>query len=272
MQNDIIDYEVGGIHVARRMPAAGSTARKTPVVLVHGGLHGSWCWEDFTEYLSARGWDCHALNWRGRGKSRPLPPEEALRRSIEDVVADIEPVASQFAEPPLFVSHSMGALATMKYVENHRHAGAALLTPGLPVETEPATIEMPIDFTQMWRPPFELAKDLFFQGIDEGLAQQYYELLAAESPVAASQLSTDWNVTIDPVKISGPLLVLGAEHDLLSDPACVYRLARMLGADYHYAADFGHGVTLHPRWAEIAEITHRWLCKNTGEGATGPRP
>ncbi|MDX3240875.1 alpha/beta fold hydrolase [Streptomyces sp. ME18-1-4] len=76
------------------------------------------------------------MNWRGRGKPRPLPPEEALRRSIEDVVADIEPVASQFAEPPLFVSHSMGALATMKYVENHRHAGAALLAPGLPVETE----------------------------------------------------------------------------------------------------------------------------------------
>lgn len=272
MPNHIVDYEVAGLHVARRRPDPASTARPNPVLLVHGGLHGAWCWDDFTEYLSARGWDCHALSWRGHGKSQPLPPEEALRRSIEDVAPDIEAVASGLQEPPIIIAHSMGALASLKYAERNRHAGMVLLTPGLPREVTPDKLEVPTDPTQMWGPPpFELTKQLFFSGADEELARRYYELLIPESPRAVAQVTTEWSVTVDPVRISGPLLVLAAEHDALSDPAAVHRLARLLGADYRYAAGFGHGVTLDRKWADIAEMTHRWLCNIAGEGEGEPQ-
>ncbi|MFI7643982.1 alpha/beta hydrolase [Nonomuraea sp. NPDC049400] len=265
MSNTIVDYEVGGIHVARRQPGSESLTRSTPVLLVHGGLHGSWCWDTFTEYLSDRGWDCHALNWRGRGRSQPLDPDQVLSRSIEDVVPDIETVASQFEEPPIVIAHSMGALATLKFAERNRHAGLVLLTPALPQEATPERLEIPTDPAHMWGPPpFELSKELFFSGTDEELARHYHELLVAESPRAVAEVTTEWSVSVDPVRISGPLLVLAAEHDTLSDPVAVHRLARVLNADYRFAAGFGHGVTLDRNRDYIAGEAHRWLCAVAG--------
>jgi pimeloyl-ACP methyl ester carboxylesterase len=265
MSNAIVDYEVGGIHVARRQPARQSSTASPPVLLVHGGLHGSWCWDTFTKYLSDRGWDCHALNWRGHGKSQPLDPDQARSRSIEDVVPDIEAVASQFDEPPVVIAHSMGGLATLKFAERNRHAGLVLLTPALPQEATPERLEVPTDPAQMWGPPpFELAKAMFFSGSDEEEAHRYHELLVAESPRAVAQVTTDMNVSIDPVKISGPLLVLGAEHDMLCDPVAVHRLAGLLHADYRFVAGFGHGVTLDRNWEQIAAEAHRWLGAVTG--------
>jgi pimeloyl-ACP methyl ester carboxylesterase len=37
----------------------------TPLLFVHGGWHGAWCWEFFQSYFAEQGYVSHALNLRG---------------------------------------------------------------------------------------------------------------------------------------------------------------------------------------------------------------
>jgi len=252
------DYKVGGINV--RETTAVGTSRGVPVLLVHGGLHGSWCWDAYVDFLTGRGWDCHVLDWRGRGLSDPLDESEAIGRSLEDVAVDIELVAQGLAAPPLVVAHSMGALATLKFAETNRYRGLALLTPVLPDEVSPASISLPIDPTSLWGPPpFESAQALFFSGTDEPDARRYYGMLVPESPKAVAQATTDPRVSIDKSRITGPGLVVGAEHDLLTPHAEVRELAALLGMKFYDASGFGHGITLDRSWEKIATVVHEWL-------------
>ncbi|MFJ3776272.1 alpha/beta hydrolase [Streptomyces sp. NPDC090075] len=262
------EYEVDGIHVSRTGP--GHEAQAHPVVLVHGGCHAAWTWERYVPFFVSRGWECHALTWRGRGQSARLSERDALRRSIEDVADDIEAVAASLSAPPVVMAHSMGGLAALKYAERNAHAGLVLLTPVLPAEVHPASVGLPVDLDSMWGPPpFETTRELFFSGMDEEEARIYHGMLVAESPRAVTQASTESRVSIDPVKISGPGLVVAAEFDLLTPPADVHALAGLLGLDYRYAGGFGHGVTLDRNWESLAQALQAWLAVHVSDATRG---
>src|SRR6266404_9183102 len=86
---------------------------------------------------------------------------------IADVTEEIVHVAGQFEESPVIVAHSMGALAAQKYTECHPVSALVLLTPVVPTEVGGDVIDIPIDTNQPWDPPpFEIARDLFFQGLE----------------------------------------------------------------------------------------------------------
>lgn len=230
------------------------------MLLVHGGMHGAWCWERYVPFFASRGWQCHALTWRGRGRSAHLPVQDAVRRPIEEVADDIEAVAASLSAPPVIVAHSMGALASLKYAERNPHAGLVLLTPALPTEVSPAPVDLPVDPDSMWGPPpFDVTRELFFSRTDAEDARRYYDLLVPESARAVTQTITESRVSIDPVTISGPGLVVAAESDLLTPPGEVHRLAGLLGMDYRYAPGFGHGVMLDRNWESVARVVQAWL-------------
>ncbi|MEV6850579.1 alpha/beta fold hydrolase [Actinoplanes sp. NPDC051411] len=247
-----------GIHVQRTDPEHRTHA--APLLLVHGGCHGAWCWDHYGAYFAGHGWQTHALSWRGHGRSAPLPEQDAVRRPLEDVAADIETVAAKLDTPPVIIAHSMGSLAALKYVERHPHSGLVLLTPAAPGEVSPPPIDVPFDLASMWGPPpFEISRQLFFGGNDDDEARAYYEMLVAESPRAVEQAVGDNRVSIDPVKISGPILMVSGELDQLTPAPDVRRMADFLGADYHYGHGFSHGVTLDPNWERLAHVVQTWL-------------
>jgi pimeloyl-ACP methyl ester carboxylesterase len=255
---ELSDYEVGGIHVWRAEPERRT--HTAPVLFVHGGYHGAWCWENFLPYFASRGWQCHALSWRGHGRSAPLPEQEAVRRPLEDVATDIDVVAATLDCPPVLVAHSMGALSALKYVERNEHSGLVLLTPALPREAPPAPVDVPFDLAVMSDPPpFEVTWQRFFSGTDEADARRYHSMMVPESPKAIEQVVTDNLVSIDPAKISGPVLVVAGELDVLSQAPGVRRLAGVLGADYYYAHGFGHGVMMDRNWERVARVVQAWL-------------
>ncbi len=46
-------------------------SRPNPILFVHGAFHGAWAWEEyFLPYFADKGYEVHALNWRGHGKKR----------------------------------------------------------------------------------------------------------------------------------------------------------------------------------------------------------
>ncbi len=252
------EYDVDGIRVLHTRPL--QTGRTTPLLLVHGGCHGAWCWDKYLPYFASNGWDCHALNWRGRGGSAPLADPDAVSRPIEVVADDISAVAATFAIPPVVFAHSMGGLATLKYAESKPHSGLVLITPVLPGDVSPAPIDLVVDTAQLWGPPpLDLSKLLFFTAASEDDARRYHRMLVPESARAVEQAVTDKRASIDAARISGPALVVAAEKDMLCPPEEVWRLANLLGADYRYAFGLGHGVMMAENWQHIAQTIHRWL-------------
>src|ERR1700743_950894 len=218
------EYDVNGINVLHTRPL--HIGRTTSLLLVHGGCHGAWCWDKYLPYFASNGWDCHALDWRGRGGSAPLPEPEAVSRPLELVAEDIATVAATFAIPPVIFAHSMGGLATLKFADRNLHSGLVLITPVLPRECSPAPIELVFDPANLWGPPaLELAKLLFFTAATEADARRYHSLLVPESARAVEQAVTDKRASMDAVKISGPTLVVAAEKDILCPPEEVWRLA-----------------------------------------------
>ncbi len=265
------DYTVGGVHVVRTCSDMVPARHATPLVLVHGGLHGAWCWDRYAGFLARAGWDCHALDWLHHGGSRSLPADDFLQRGIADVRHDISAVTSSLSPLPAIVAHSMGGLAALKFAEHQHVAAMALLTPALPRQAEPDVIDLPVNPDEPWGPPpFELARNLFFQRMSNTAARGLYERLVPESPRAVTEVTREWSVDIEPARVSGPVLVMAAELDMLSDPAAVHRLARMVGADYRFAHDRGHSLIFDDQWLDTARLVEHWLRRqlsSTGSGA-----
>ena len=52
----------------------------TPLLFIHGSLHGAWCWDvHFLDYFAQHGFAAHAVNLRGHGNSEG---REKLRSQV----------------------------------------------------------------------------------------------------------------------------------------------------------------------------------------------
>lgn len=253
---------VSGVHITRMRTA--KLLHTTPLLLVHGGLHASWCWELYQPYFAARGWDTYALDWYQHGQSDSLPTDRFLSRRIDDVAEEIGHAAGILQRPPAVVAHSMGALASLVYLQTRPVAAAALITPALPGWAEAEPVEVPIDTEVAWGPPsLDMAKALFFQDTADDDVERHHGRLTAESPAAVLQATRSYDARVEERPVDVPLLVIGAELDRLSPPGAVSRLATSLGGDFELAAGRGHGLLLDRRWEETAALVERWLARAT---------
>ena len=57
---------------------------KDILVFVHGVSHGAWCWENFVEYYTKRGYACFVINLRGHGDDRNNK-KGTLKKYVDDV-------------------------------------------------------------------------------------------------------------------------------------------------------------------------------------------
>ena len=252
-------YEVGGVSV-RRFPAAGDRA---PVVLVHGGAHGSWCWDNLAAALNAAGWDVHALDWLNHGGSAVLPADQFVARGIVDVAqVEITAVVARLGRQPVLVGHSMGGLAALAYAAQAPVDRLVLLAPVVPACVGAEPIELPVDpATPFGPPPYELAKQIFFSTMDDDAARRYHALLVPESACAVHQ-ATRWTVEVDPGAVTVPTLVVGADADVLTPAAAVRRLAEAIpGARYEQISGAGHSDLLLKDgvWRPVADLVRDWL-------------
>jgi pimeloyl-ACP methyl ester carboxylesterase len=108
---------------------------RTPVVLVHGLWHGSWCWSLVTEQLASRGVPAVAVDMDGHGLKQRSPESRWARPFDRDAYAtDPSPLgevtASSAAEtlvgqlrrigggrPCVVVAHSMGGVVATAAAE-----------------------------------------------------------------------------------------------------------------------------------------------------------
>jgi pimeloyl-ACP methyl ester carboxylesterase len=226
-------------------------------------MHGAWAWSDIQDWLAVRGWRSVALDWLSHGNSRKLPVDEWMRRGLTEVAEEIEVACASVTDggvPPVVIGHSMGGLAALAYAAPPRPLSAlVLLAPVVPSQFGGEPIAVPVDMSRPFGPfPPDVARQMFYDSVDDEHAGRYWRKLQAESPTAVMQ-ATRWTADVDVSAVSAPAFVVAAEKDMLVPAPLVVALGKAMGARVLELPGAGHGLALNPGWdALMAEVT-AWL-------------
>lgn len=259
-QSAVKTYRIKGVSVAKYSPP--KKTNKPPIIMIHGGQHGKWAWQNWALYLSKAGYEVHALDWYNHGDSDRLPESQFIKRSIVDVANnEVKTVARHLGRKPILVGHSMGGLAAAVYASEAPVEKLVLLTPVMPSVVHPDPVPLPVDMTKPFPLfPYEEAKQLFFTTLDDNEARWAYAQLVPESPQAVWE-ATRWTVDVNLKAIRAPKLLFATELDPLTPAEPEARYAKMLGAKYEFIPGIGHSDILlkDPEWQRAAQTTLDWL-------------
>jgi len=235
------------------------------VLLLHGLWHAAWAWENWTDCLAARGYDCHAVDLRGHGAS-----EGDIRCAhLGDFIEDARRVVAALAEPPILIGHSLGG-SLVEHLLATDSFPAAVLVSGVPGRYPVSTVLR----TSISRPATTMAttrqrdlhplvatadgarRFLFSPGTPGEIVRRVQPRLTAASPRVIREL-----IRSPPARprTGTPTLVLAATHDAAFRPRAQRRHARHIGADYLEILGSGHDIPLDHAWDIAVEEVIAWL-------------
>jgi pimeloyl-ACP methyl ester carboxylesterase len=246
-----------------------SATHATPLLFVHGAWHGAWCWDEyFLDYFAGKGYHVLAPSLRGHGGS---PAPRSLRAlTIADYVEDVASVAASLPTPPVVIGHSMGGCTVQKYLESHDAPAGVLLASVPPAGVLGVSLRLmrhhPWLFTKM-----NLTLSLFPLVSTAALArEQFFSTEMPEAEVArhASRLQDEsYRAFLDmmllnlprPKRVKAPLLVLGAENDIIFPQNEVRDTARAYGTTAEFFSGMAHDMMLEAGWQAVADRILNWL-------------
>jgi pimeloyl-ACP methyl ester carboxylesterase len=254
------------LEIISRGRVAGSAA--PPLLFVHGGWHGAWCWDQgFLERVADQGFEVHAMSLRGHGESAG---REHLRRTrVRDFVDDVEEVADSLSSPPVVIGHSMGGFLTQKLMQRRRLPGAVLLASMPPdglggflgrlIRTDPVGVlqaNLTLRLTSVVSTP-DRVRRLFFSArtpkeeVERVAARLGDEAYLAYLDMVFADLCTPARGT--------PVLVLGAQRDAIFPVETTRRIAAAYATEATIFPDMAHDMMLEPGWERVADAIVDWL-------------
>ena len=246
---------------------------KPPLVLIHGLWSGSWSWQPWATHLSNLGWECWAVNFRGRFETRRRA--ELKRLQFQDCVEDLKRIIRSAAFPPVLVAHDLGGLVAQKAAEDEKTSALILLSCLLPREIQMATPRLWRNLRLKYAPliflrrPFRLEeKDLrrlWLASVPQGRHADILGRMVPESSYLVREF-LHRRAEIDPKRIRCPVLVVGGSEDRVVPAASLREVAQSLQADLKEYPDHGHWVMGEAGGDVIVRDIHRWLVQKLGEG------
>lgn len=243
---------------------------KAPLILTHGVWSSSRAWQRWATHFSNLGWECWAVNWRGRFGENAAA---ALKRlSFDDCVADLKEVIRAAPFPPVLAGHDLGALIALKAAAEEKVSALILLAPLPPKDLEPEPPRALRLLRLKYRPllflrrAFRLEEKDFRRhwlnalperGHDEAIA-----CLVADSP----HLIADFFArrALDAQSSDPAVLVVGGADDRIVAPSALGDLARSIGADCRVYSGHGHWILGEEGGEEIVRDMHRWIVRQAG--------
>jgi len=241
---------------------------RLPLLLVHGAFAGAWCWaEHFMPYFAQAGYCCYALSVRGHGQSdgRGQISLHSVRHYVDDLAQAIEHIGT----PPVVIGHSMGGLVAQKYLERAALPAIVLVASVPPHGLMPASVSLALLKPQLinelngllftGRASLEAMRQALFAGpIAVDRLSRYHTLMQPESPrviwdMTFFDLPQLWRIRMP------PLLVLGAERDVMVTPQQVGLCAQAYGARAEIFPGMGHAMMLDVGWQKVADRIIGWL-------------
>jgi len=243
----------------------------TPLLFVHGGWHGAWCWEPFQSYFAEQGYVSHALSLRGHGNSEG---RERLRwlRTV-DFVADVVETVTRLPETPVLIGHCAGSYVIQKYLERYTAPAAVHMAP-VPLSGS-SKMFLRLGLRHPWQmvknnltlSPYalietpSLARDaLFSADMPDETFNRHFAKLQQESYLFG------WETLLAPPRLKGkdlpPMLLLGALNDRFFSRVEIEKTARAYRAEADFFPDMAHDMMLEKDWMKVAERIVKWLREN----------
>ncbi len=238
----------------------------TGILLVHGGWHGEWCWEQFADRLADRGHDVRAVALRGHDQHTGR-----IWHRIHDYADDVGRAAAGFTEPPVLVGHSLGGLLVQIHLEHRPAAGGVLMASIPPGGTIAAVARIAL------RHPILLAKANLLMSLrplissPELVREWFFTPDTAPEVVAAcarrlqdESYPAFLDTLLEPRHRRSarvPVLVLGAGRDAFFTPVEIHRTARAYATDAEIFPSMGHDMMLDTGWRAVADHVHTWIGK-----------
>lgn len=261
------------IEVITRQPEGERKA--TPLLFVHGILHGAWCWDEhFLPYFAEQGYHASALSLRNHGGSEKVSGWRWLR--IQDYVADVAQVAAQIetetGNRPAVIGHSMGGFIVQKYLEKHT-APAGVLVASAPTHGVWQTM-----FRVMFRQPaafLNVNLGLHLKPVASTVKRGRWSFFSSNMPDEQVQTYVDrfddesYFAFLDmllfalprPARVDTPMLVVAGADDTLFSVAEQETTARTYQAEFASFEAVAHDMMLEQGWQAVAERIVSWLDK-----------
>jgi len=257
---------IDGLEVYSCLPARKS--KRPPVLFIHGAFAGGWMWtETFMPFLAEAGHACYALSLRGHGGSHGH--QNLNWHSVADYVDDVARIVDWLGETPVLVGHSMGGFIVQKYLERHATPGAALVCSVPPQGLIAAQFHLMFQKPQLfmdinrimagdYADTTTLREALFAGVVDEEMLACWLTRMQSESHRALWDMSMFSLPNLHAMH-RPPMLILGAEHDVLVPAFLVQTTAQTYGLPAHIFRDMGHAVTHEKEWPLVAATLRDWL-------------
>lgn len=244
----------------------------TPIVLVHGGWCTAASWQRVVSILSPRGYTCFAPTLPAHEATTDQPLRvrgKGLREYRASLLAEIS--AQSFAQPPVIIGHSMGAILAQQLAADIQPLALVLLAP-----LEPAGLAhcsaMRSGALAPWlgaalrgcayKPGFEQASRILFNSVGSERRRSLHESLVHESARVALQLGF-WSgsrVSTATEKGSCPVYLVSAGRDRLAPASAARRLAqRYSGAALRHYPERGHWLVDDEETEEMMHGICSWL-------------
>ncbi len=248
-----------------------STPAKTrqasaPLLFIHGGFHGAWCWADhFMPWFAERGFDCHAVSLRDHGRSARTGRHADWR--LADYVNDARWAVDKIGEKPIVVGHSLGGSIAQKLIETDHFRGMILLAPSPIGGSNRAALKMMCAHPRaMIRAALKkdmaqaLPAFLSFFVSDDLPETKRADLIKRLNGLTSFGAAKDAFYTDPPrpMKTDLPVLVVTGEKDWSIPHYKNEKLARAYGGD-HIVVPTAHDIMCDTLWEEAAEALLIWL-------------
>ena len=189
--------------------------------------------------------------------------------SVADYVDDVARVVAELDEPPVLIGHSMGGFVAQKYLERHAAPATVLLCSvppqGLVAAQFHLLFQKPHLFMDLNRvmggdyADISTLREALFHGeVDEKMLAAWLTRMQPESHRALWDMSM-FNLPLLHAMNRPPMLILGAEHDVLVPAFLVQSTGHSYGLPVHIFRDMGHAVTHERDWPAVAGYIREWL-------------
>lgn len=234
------------------------------VLLIHGAWHGSWCWDEVADRLRAAGHNVVAIDLPGH--DRPGDRSRLWNRPSQYLKAVTD--AASVLDRPVLVGHSMGGYLVQRYLEdqdaNEDGAQLSILvsaasSAGARRGALRAARRRPLvlahcSLTLSYAPAVAthaLVREIFFtDSTADEIVEATHRQLQNESALAILAMQMRGP---RPQRLSSPVRVIAAQHDLSFAVDDAHELAEQYSTECH-VIDGGHDLMLDTCWPELADL------------------
>ena len=259
------------LHVIER--PAHNDQNLPPLVFVHGGYTHSGCWDvNFLGYFQERGYNCHALDLSGHGRSSGR--DELNDFGLDDYAEDVRQVVASLDSQPVLIGHSMGAIVVQRYLEKSAARGVVMMAPVPPTGLSASAMQLAVrqpdylfeaaravrgEFTEN---TIRVMREVYFSPDTSAEDFSAFQPLVQDESLRAVAELMGLALRLPTRRPRIPALVVGGQLDALFAANRLYFTAAGWNAETCVIPRAGHMLMMDQQWPQAAGKIDDWLQRN----------